>query len=225
MMNNLTLTDNKFNVDNYWSKPLKAFVDFPTAGGQLIYPGPELLELFDQEGYVMTDLEVSFAEESKVVLDEHYKTQKCIRKPWFKQKELVYEGANLNHSLLFERKGFSGAALEQLLPWAQWNTQIYKLIKLKPKWGIDFSIDYTDKEGNCIEVMHYEHDEFNFDKINERKALLEPLFLNTDWNDFAKQILKRKDEWINLDLFAQGDWKCAYIGIPTDSQKMISWVD
>ena len=139
------------------------------------------------------------------------------------KKEGVFTGACLNHSLFLERRGFADKALEQLKEWAVWNTQMYKLINLKPKWGIDFSIDYTDKEGNAIEVIHYEHDEFSLDAIEERRNEVEGKFLNTDWNDFAIEILKRKDEWINLDLFAQGDWKCAYLGIKTDSQKMISW--
>jgi hypothetical protein len=224
-MSNIILTDNKFNPDNVWTLPLKGYMEMPTAGGLPVYPGPEFLELFDQEGYVMTDLEVIFAEEHSSAIHVHYTHQNCIKAPWFKQKDIVYEGANLNHSLLFHRKGFTGAALEQIKLWSQWNTQLYKLIKLKPKWGLDFSVDYTDKEGNCIETIHYEHDEFSYDAIEARRQLVEPIFASTDWNDFSKQILKRKDEWINLDLFAQGDWKCAYLGIPIDSQKMISWAD
>jgi len=222
-MKKLTLTDNKFNPIGYWSVPIKAFEDFPTAGHMPVLPGPEFLELFDQEGYVMTKLEQWYAYDSKENLSTHYPDQQCLRRPWIVQEGVVFEGANLNHSLLFERRGFTGKALDRLKLWSEWNTQLYKLIKLKPKWGLDFSIDYTDKEGNCIEVLHYEHDEFSYEKIEERRLLVEPLFLNTDWDDVAKQILKRKDEWINLDIFAQGDWKCAYLGIPTDSQKMISW--
>ena len=219
----LILTPNKFNPKGYWEVPLKAFEDHPTAGGQPIFPGPEFLQLFDQEGFVMTKLEQAFAGASKEILSTHYPDQQCLRRPWIVQDSIPFDGANLNHSLLFERRGFAGVALERLKLWSQWNTQLYKLIKLRPKWGLDFSVDYTDKEGNCIEVIHYEHDEFSYEKIEERRALVEPLFLTKDWNDVAKQILKRKDEWINLDLFAQGDWKCAYLGIPTDSQKMISW--
>ena len=46
---------------------------------------------------------------------------------------------------MFERKGYTGAALDQLTEWAKKNNLIYKLIAIRPKWGLDFSIDYVDK--------------------------------------------------------------------------------
>jgi len=222
-MNNLVVTNNKFNSNGYWVKTIEGFDKFPTAGGQIIYPGPEHLELFDQDGFAMSNIEQWFANANKETLSTHYTDQECLRQPWIKQEGVVFEGTNLNHSLLFERRGFKGEALEKLKLWAQWNTQLYKLIKLRPKWGLDFSIDYTDKEGNCIEVLHYEHDEFSYEKIEERRILVEPVFLNKDWDDIAKQMIKRKNEWGHLDLFAQGFWKCNFLGIPKDNQKMISW--
>jgi len=228
-MKKLTLTDNKFNSNNYWSLPVKAYLELPTAGGQPVYPGPEFLELFDQEGYVMTRLEQQFADANAITLSTHYKDQTCLKRPWITREPYPnengtpYDGSYLNHSLLFERRAFNGAALEQLKGWTKNNSQIYKLINLRPKWGIDFSVDYSDVEGNTIEVIHYEHDEFNYEAIEIRREKVENLFLTTDWDDVAKEMLKRKDQWQELDLFAQGDWKCEFLGIPTDSQKKISW--
>jgi hypothetical protein len=227
---NIKLSGNKFNPVGYWETPLKAFIKFPTAGGQVIYPGTELLELFDQEGYVMTTLEQYFADASGEELSKHYEDQTCLKRSWIVKDpvplegaETPFEGAYLNHSLLFERRAFAKGALEQLNEWVPYNVQLYKLIKLRPKWGIDFSVDYADREGNVMEVIHYEHDEFFFDDIEARRERVENIFLTTDWNDVAKQMLKRKEQWAHLDLFAQGDWKCAFLGIPTDSQKKISW--
>jgi hypothetical protein len=222
-MNKLTLTNNKFDPNGYWEAPIKMFEEFPSASGLPVLPGPEFLELFDQEGFVMTKLEQIFAENNGELITSHYSDQQCLRKPWIEQEGLVFEGTNLNHSLLFERKGFTGRALDRLKTWAEYNTQLYKLIKLKPKWGIDFSIDYTDKEGNVMEVLHYEHDEFSYESIETRRNQVEPFFLTKDWDDVAKQMLKRKNEWAHLDVFVQGFWKCNYLGIPKDNQKMISW--
>lgn len=202
----------KFYKNATWTKPINdlGFI-----------PGPHYIELFDQNGYRMTQLETIYAFTNNQPPVNH-RSEKTIKKEWFTQ---VYKdtGAVLNHAALFERKGYSGEALKQLKDWARTNNTLYKLIKYKPKWGIDFSMDYVDQEGNAFEILHYEFDGFDLNEIEEMKLKLEPIVLSIDWDDAAKKVLARKSEWINLDFFAQSDWKCSFFGLGSERFKMVGW--
>lgn len=211
-MSYLDLTNNQLNSQGYWNQALDEL--HPPLAGELA--------LFDQNGYDLTDLEQRYAEANLTPAKAHREHRRALKAPWFTQPERV-EGAVLNHSLLFERKGYSGEALEQLERWAQTNPLVYKIIKMRPKWGLDFSMDYADRAGNVFEVLHWEYDGFDFEEVAECKQRLEVKFSATDWDDAAASILKRKDQWHHLDFFAQSDWKCNYFGIVKERFKMVIW--
>ena len=139
------------------------------------------------------------------------------------QKQTPAEGAILNHSLLFERKAYTGQALEQLEYWAKNLPLIHKIIAMRPKWGLDFSMDYVDRKGNAFEVLHWEYDGFDYEEICAVKELVEPKLLAIDWNEAAAYLLKYKHEWHHLEFFAQSDWKCDYFGINKERFKMVIW--
>lgn len=210
--NYLDLTDNQFNPQGYWEQPL----DMSSP------PLARDLALFDQNGYDLTDLEQRYAKVNKTSFHAHREHRHALKAPWFTQPDRV-EGAVLNHSLLFERKGYKGEALEQLERWARANPLIYKIIKMRPKWGLDLSMDYVDREGNVFEVLHWEYDGFDFEEVEERKQQLDPVFSSIDWDDAAASILRQKDQWHHLDFFAQSDWKCNYFGIVKERFKMVIW--
>ncbi|HQV87868.1 MAG TPA: hypothetical protein PK714_01610, partial [Nitrosomonas sp.] len=189
------------NPNGHWNQPIERSCP----------PLASELALFDQNGYDLTDLEQLYAEANLTPAHAHREHRHAVKAPWFTQPNRV-EGAVLNHSLLFERKGYSGNALEQLEQWAQSNPLVYKIIKMRPKWGLDFSMDYADRAGNVFEVLHWEYDGFDYDEVAERKQQLEAKFAATDWDDAAACILKLKDQWHHLDFFAQSDWKCNYFG-------------
>ena len=89
------------------------------------------VDLFDQNGYHLTRAEQSF------LLPNGYnpierRHEDCLRYDWFRWDKK--DGAHINHSDLFERKGFSAEALEQLTHYAKQNPMLYKLVKMKPKW-------------------------------------------------------------------------------------------
>jgi hypothetical protein len=206
----LQLSDNKLNFNPYWSIPLNR-EEVPIA---------KELELFDTNGYDLTLLEQRYAELNHPVSKHRYKV--TLKYPWF-TSEPILEGAHINHALLFERKGYAGPALEQLQRWSKENPLVYKLIQINPKWGIDLSIDYVDREGNVFEVFHYEWDDFNYQEVLKNKEKIETLALNTDWNDAAKSLLSRKSEWDSLPFFEQSDWKCNFFGIEPEKFKIIIW--
>ena len=209
----ISLSGNSFNPNGYWDKPVEKIVYVPTS---------EDVALFDQNGYDLTPLEQKFANANDIRPLSHRKHRMAIKQPWFTQEPKI-EGSVLNHSLIFERKGYSGNALQQLQEFAKDLPLVYKVISMRPKWGLVFSMDYVDREGNAFEVLHWEYDGFNYDEIVNVKAEVEQVLVNIDWDDAGLQILKAKDQWHHLDFFAQSDWKCNFFGIPRERFKMVVW--
>ena len=213
-MFSVVITDSEFDSNGYWDKPVEKIVYLPTA---------EDLALFDQNGYDLTDLEKHYAYSNWTKPKKHREHRVALKQPWFTQELPAIEGAVLNHSLLFERKGYTGAALEELKFWAKELPLIHKLIAMRPKWGLDFSMDYVDRTGNAFEILHWEFDSFDYEEICAVKEFAEPKIQAIDWVDAAKNLIKYKDEWHSLDFFAQSDWKCNYFGIPKERFKMVIW--
>lgn len=209
----ISLAKSNFTVKGHWDRPIDRV---------LFRPLPSDLDLFDQNGYDLTVLEQRYAEVNDARPRQHRSHRVAIKQPWFTQEEKL-EGAVLNHSLLFERKGYAEAALEQLEQWADELPLVYKIIALRPKWGLDFSIDYVDRQGNAFEVLHWEWDGFDYEEVEAVRQQVEPTLASTDWDDAAQQILKHKDQWHDLDFFSQSEWKCNYFGIPKERFKMVAW--
>lgn len=213
-MDKLSISKSTFNPNGYWDRPVAKLVYLPTR---------EDIALFDQNGYDLTELEKHFASSNLAGPDSHRCHRTALKQPWLVYKDNVIEGPHLNHSLLFERKGYSGQALLQLKQWAEKLPLLHKLISMRPKWGLDFSMDYAGRDGNCFELLHWEWDSFDYDEIVAVKQEAENVLTNIDWNDAAKTLLNRKDEWHHLDFFAQSDWKCKFFGITKERFKMVIW--
>jgi hypothetical protein len=212
-MYSVVITDNQFDANGYWTNPVEKIVYLPTA---------EDVALFDQNGYDLTDLEKHYAYSNWSKPKKHREHRMALKQPWFTQEHTL-EGAVLNHSLLFERKGYAGAALEELQHWARALPLINKVIAIRPKWGLDFSMDYVDRAGNAFEVLHWEWDSFNYDEIQAVKLEIELVLKAIDWQDAAQNVLAKKDSWHHLDFFAQSAWKCNYFGVPEERFKMVAW--
>lgn len=218
----IELTESRFWENSTWGKPIPTYRPGTFRSSQWV-------DLFDQDGYRLSFLEQEYSQANSQLYTSHA-DEKSLRKIWMKQPETT-TGAHINHALLFERKGYSGEALEQLKKLATENNLIYKLINYRGKWGVDFNLDYVNAEGTVFELYHYEYDSFSFDEISEIKESIEKLALNTDWNNAAKELLKRKDEWWDLDVFQQSDWKSDFFGVksdarsqrPVDKYKLITW--
>lgn len=213
-MGDVILTTNTFDPPELkcWSTPINC-------KGSI---APESVNLYDQNGYDLTELEKLFCQTNKSYMVSHRIHKHSLKKDWFVQESKT-EGAILNHSLLFERKGFDGEAKRQLEEWAKEYPIFYKLIKQRPKWGLDFSMDYCDREGNVFEAFHWEYDSFSYDEIIKMKQYSEEILLQKDWDSIGKSLLSLKDEWFHLDFFSQSDYKCRYIGICSERFKMVIW--
>lgn len=210
----LKLIDVAFNPDPFWRNALD----------QAECPCAHSVDLFDQNGYDLCELEIMYSHKNDNLHSMHRNhTHVAIKQPWFTQEPFQSHDSVLNHALIFERKGYAGAALDQLETWAKQQPLFYKLSRYRPKWGLDFSMDWADYLGNVFEVFHYEFDSFDYDEIIHVKNILENKLLHIDWNAAANDLLRRKKEWHNLDFFAQSDYKCAFFGLPSERFKMVAW--
>jgi len=181
---------------------------------------PNCVDLFDQNGYHLTKAEQAFLTRNgyEPIARRH---EDCLRHEWISWDKR--EGAHINHCDLFERKGFKSCALDQLEAIAEVNPMLWKLVKMKPKWGIDISIDYVSEDA-VFEVFHYEWDAFNYDQVIEKKEEIEQFVIKQDWDDIAKELWGKKDEWINLDFFDQTKWRTDYFGLSPEKFKNVIWV-
>ena len=207
----MKITENKLHRNAYFLDPTN---DIETL------KDPDCVNLFDQNGYHLTKAEQAFLNSNGYPIVER-RHEDCMRYDWITWDKR--DGAHINHSDLFERKGFSSNALEQISYVAkEENPMLYKLVKMKPKWGIDISIDYVSGDA-VFEVFHYEWDSFDYDALLEKKSEIEHFVLQQDWDDVAKTLWKKKDEWYDLDFFEQTQWRTDYFGLSPEKFKNVIW--
>jgi hypothetical protein len=207
----------EFNPEGYWKNPIdvsKHYVD---------YNNSNLLMLFDQNGYDLTELEKLYSIYNEDKYHNHRSHRFALKKPWYHQIPDAIEGPVINHCYLFERKGYTGAALRQLQTFAANNPLFHKVIAIRPKWGIDFSLDYVGRDGVVFEIFHYEYDCFSYLEAEKARKNVEIVIETTDWNAAAKELLNKKHEWENLSFFEQSDYKCKFFGLPSEQFKMVTW--
>jgi len=206
----MIISNNKFSSTS-------TYVNKTTQGDKLL--NLDAVNLFDQNGYHLTKAEQLFLEPNGYDVIER-RHEDCLRYDW-----LIWDkrdGAHINHSDLFERKGFSGEALEQLIYYAKTNPMLHKLIKMKPKWGIDISIDYVSEDA-VFEVFHYEWDSFVYEDVVEKKLEIEKFMLSKDWDDVARTLWKIRDKWYHLDFFEQTKWRTDYFNLTPEKFKNVIW--
>lgn len=190
------------------------------------------VELFDQNGYDLTYLEQVYARQHGLSVSVHRNANHVsLRTPWLIDVDTTSpadSGAvHLNHSYLFERKSFAEEALRQLLVWLRNGAtlQLNKLIWLRPKWGIDISVDYSDMS-YAFEVLHFEWDSFVFERAEQMRDIVTKKLasFSTDrWTRVSHELIARWSEWSSLAFFEQSDWKCNFFGLPKEQFKMVCW--
>ncbi len=206
----MKLTSNKFNKYGYF---LNRTEDIETLKDR------DSVQMFDQNGYHLTEAEQAFLNSNGYQTIER-RVEDCIRQDWFIWDRR--DNVHINHSDLFERKGFKAEALNQLEELAIDNPMLYKIAKMKPKWGIDISLDFVSKD-RVFEVFHYEWDAFEFSLVDEKKEELEEFMLSQDWDHVAEVLWKKKDEWLNLPFFEQTKWRTDFFGLSPEKFKDVIW--
>lgn len=170
------------------------------------------LKDFDKDGYeVPALLERAYYEANGIKLDHEIQYHIAPVEPWYIDQEDSEQGLVLDHCMLLTRYAFAGEARQQLLHAVNQRPILQKLLNIKPKYGIDFSLDYVSHD-IVMEVIHIEQDFDNLDEANRAKERLEQIIDNTDWYEGAMKLYARKDEWINLSSDDHSDYKAQFFG-------------
>lgn len=166
------------------------------------------INYFDQDGFELTVLERASYEANGVSIT-NILNHRSDQKQWIQLNDSCFK---IDHSAIMQRWNFVSQARDQLSEFQPKLPQLKKLLNLKPKWGLDFNLEYYD-DHNYIEVIHVEIDHRNYYEAMVSKENLENKIINTDWYDFVQSLLKHKQEWSNLQGFAQNDWKARHWGL------------
>ena len=170
------------------------------------------LKDFDKDGYeVPALLERAFYEAQNVKLNHEIQYHIAPVEPWYIDEENSEEGLVLDHCMLLTRRAFKDEAREQIERVVTQRPILQKLLNIKPKWGIDFSLDFVTHD-IVMEVIHIEQDFDNLDNANRAKEKLEHIIDNTDWYDGAMRLWKLRDNWINLSSDDHSDYKAQFFG-------------
>ena len=167
---------------------------------------------FDKDGYeIPTPLEYLHYEANGVELNREIQFHIAPAQEWYQDAESSEHGLVLDHCMLLTRYAFSGEAREQIKEVCATRPILQKLLNIKPKWGIDFSLDFVTHD-IVMEVIHIEQDFDSVDAANEAKERLEHIIDTTDWYDGAVKLWQRKDEWVNLSSDDHSDYKAQFFG-------------
>ena len=167
---------------------------------------------FDKDGYeVPTPLEHLHYEANGVILNREIQYHIAPVQEWYHDIEQSEHGLVLDHCMLLTRYAFADAAREQLIEVSKHRPILQKLLNIKPKWGIDFSLDYVTHD-IVMEVIHIEQDFDTLEEAQEAKERLEQIIDNTDWYDGAMRLWQHRDEWINLSSDDHSDYKAQFFG-------------
>ncbi len=168
----------------------------------------EYIRYFDNDGFELSFLEEEYYRENNIPLD-YILNHSCDQQVWLTCSDKNFL---LDHSMIFHRWEFMGEARQQLDAKKSLYPQLNKYLKLKSKWGIDFSLEYY-KDDIVLEVLHMEKDYHNYDEAMNSKKFFEEKFVSTDWNHFVDSLLSNKSEWMHLQGMEQNDWKAVHWGL------------
>jgi len=180
----------------------------------------EHLDYFDRDGYELTVLERSIHNHFEIPLG-YCLNHISVCERWVHQTNKC--SIVLDHSLLSHRYSYEGKARTQIEGLCKKRPELRKLLAIKPKWGIDFSVDFID-ENNCFELVHIEHDAYKYEEIHAAAGKLSSLIMNTDFKQLALKMIDEQEKWSKLNSDDQSDYKAKAFGFKRafNTQKAIS---
>jgi hypothetical protein len=190
------------------------FTDSPYLTNPIRQLDAETLPLrdFDKDGYeVPAPLELAYYHTNNVIMNTKIQYHIAPVQEWFTDTENSEHGLVLDHCMILTRYALAGEAREQLEEVAKNRPIVNKLLSIKPKYGIDFSLDYVTHDV-IMEVIHIEQDFTTLEEANAAKERLEHIIDTTDWYQGVIDLQSRKHEWENLSSDDHSDYKAQFFG-------------
>jgi hypothetical protein len=162
---------------------------------------------FDNDGFQLSRLEQLYYQAQGIDTPECLGVR-AAQYDWF---GLIAPGKFIiDHSLLITRCAYVGRAREQLERMSRVYPYLKKYLLLKPKWGLDFALEYADDE--YLEVLHIEQDFDSYREAVLQKEFFEERVFYEDWHLFVKELVARKSMWEPLQGMSRNDWKARFWG-------------
>ena len=165
------------------------------------------IQHFDNDGFQLNRIEQLYYNAHGI------HTQECLGVMAAQQDWFTLSNSNfiLDHSLVITRCKYAGAALEQLTEHSKTFPYLIKYLNIEPKWGLDFALEYYDKQG-YLEVLHIEKDFSNLKIAQSHKQLLEQSLEKTNWAHFVTELRENTQYWKHLPGMKQNDYKAQLWG-------------
>lgn len=168
----------------------------------------ESAQWLDSDGFELSILERAIYQNNGIDLDlclNHI--QAAV--PWIQGGDQHYI---IDHSLLLWRYGFSGQLREQIQHHQHRIPTLRKYLDLRPKWGIDFALEYYDDD-SWLEVLHIEQDFRDLSQAKQQRDIMTQRILTTDWPKFVAQCQQHQPHWQHLPGFGSNDYKARIWGL------------
>lgn len=177
------------------------------------------LDFFDREGYQLNTLEKLYHIENKVDIYTQDRMARrvsndalnAVMQHWYIQNQ-EHPNIFIDHAHILHRFAFEGEALNQLVEMSEQYPKLQKMIKIKPKYGLDFAIDWID-ENQIIEMFHVELDCRDYSTFVDIVDKLQTFIETTDWENKGRELVARKSEWVGLDEYKQSAYKAKLYGL------------
>lgn len=164
---------------------------------------------YDKDGFELNKAEQKFYRVNNLpVIDclNHL----CWQEPWF-ELERNDLGLIVDHSMFLCRASYAGEAYNQLAFMKPTIATADLLMRTRQKWGFDFALDAVADDGTVYEVLHVEYDNYDYHVFREQMQKFDFSVRHTDWQDSARQIWIKRDQWQSLTGFEQNNWKSWYL--------------
>ena len=177
------------------------------------------LDFFDREGYQLNALEKEYHMENRISLHTEDRMARrvsddalnAVLQHWYVQTK-QHPNIFIDHAHILHRFGFADHALHQLTNMSEEYPKLQKMINIKPKYGLDFAIDWIDNE-QVVEMFHIELDCRDYDTFVDIVEKLQVFIETTDWQSKGEELIACKSEWIDLDEYDQAVYKAKLYGL------------
>ncbi len=177
------------------------------------------LDFFDREGYQLNAIEKEYHAVNDITIHTEDRMARrvsddalnVVLQHWYTQVE-KHPNIFIDHAHILHRFGFADDAQDQLVRHAQSYPKLRKMIFAKPKYGLDFAIDWID-DTQVVEMFHIELDCREYEVFTDLVSKIQSFIENTNWQEKGAELVRRKAEWVNLDEYQQAEFKAKLYGL------------